>query len=201
MLHPSAMFANAKALKLVSEDTSGYGLWRRPKRGSLEKVLPERYVAVRFYQSRMMKDPDFAAAAIELLAERIPVVLLNPGMSPDPNHPDFDTGADVVRLDSHLTLETNLGVQSIAMAHAEAVVGTFGGLSFVPPHYGVPSICFWATDRGPANGRGAWRDLNKAAQLYNQPGWGGFSAAESDIDALATTIDRVLGGGSAQPET
>ena len=196
MLHPSAMFADANAKKLVSLDTSGYGLWRRPKRGPLDTVLPDRYVAVRFYKSRMMQDAEFAAAAIELLAERTPVVLLNPGMSPDPNHPDFDTGADVVRLDSHLTLENNLGVQSIAMAHAGAVIGTFGGLSFVPPHYGVPSISFWATNRGPVQGYGAWRDLNKAAQLYNQPGWGGFSAAEADLDALAASLDRVLGARS-----
>jgi hypothetical protein len=195
MLHPSALFADAGAKKLVSMDTSGFKRWRRPRRGSLRQVLPRRYVAVRFYRSGMMTDAEFAAAATEFLAERVPVVLLNPGVSPDPRHPDFDTGANVVRLDSHLTLETNLAVQSVAMAHAEAVVGTFGGLAFVPPHYGVPSVCFWsATHRGePGSPRGPFRDLGIADRIYNQPGWGGFFAAKAGMDALASFFDQILG--------
>lgn len=194
MLHPSTMFGNAAAKKLVSTDTSGFVRWPRPRRGPLRGILPKRYVAVRFYKSGMMDDAEFAAAATEFLAERANVVLLNPGVSPDPRHPDFESGAEVVRLDAHLTLKTNLAVQSIAMAHADAVVGTFGGLAFVPPHYGVPSVCFWsATHRGePGNGLGPWRDLERATRIYNQPGWGGFAAARGDMDALAAAVDRVL---------
>jgi hypothetical protein len=194
MLHPSALFADAGTRKQLTADTSGYALWQRPDRGVLEDVLPERYIAIRFYHSRLMRNAEFAAAATQYLAERMPVVLLNPGVKPDPKHPDFETGADVVRLGSHLTLENNLGVQSIAMAHADAVVGTFGGLSFVPPHYGVPSVCFWSTNKpiDPSSGRGAWRDRNTAAELYNRPGWGGFFSAEADMDALAGFCDRIL---------
>jgi hypothetical protein len=194
MLHPSAMYAHPNTMKRASGDASGAERWRRPKRGPLRDVLPERYVAVRFYSSRLMRDGEFAAAAIDYLSERTPVVLLNPGVTPDSKHPDFETGANVVRLDSHLTLETNLGVQSVAMAHADAVFGTFGGLSFVPPHYGVPSVCFWSTSKpvDPSSGRGAWRDRDTASRLYNQPGWGGFFSAEADMDELAAFCDRIL---------
>ena len=194
MLHPSALFADAGARKQLSIDISGCEPWTRPSRGELDGVLPDRYAAVRFYHSRLMRNAEFAAAATEFLAERMPVVLLNPGVKPDPKHPDFETGANVVRLGSHLTLANNLGVQSIAMAHADVVVGTFGGLSFVPPHYGVPSVCFWSTNKpiDPSSGRGAWRDRNHAARIYNQPGWGGFFSDEADMDTLAALCDRLL---------
>jgi hypothetical protein len=193
MLHPSAMFAHADVRNLLLADPSAYERWQRPERGALAEVLPERYAAVRFYQSRLMRNAEFAAAATEYLAERMPVVLLDPGVRPDPKHPDFEVGANVVRLDSHLTLETNLAVQSVAMAHADMVVGTFGGLAFVPPHYGVPSVCFWSTNKpiDPSSGRGAWRDRDIAARIYNQPGWGGFFSSEVDMDALAAVCDQI----------
>ena len=193
MLHPSAMFSDAGPKKLVRMDASGFQRWRRPRRGALRGVLPEHYAAVRFYRSGMMEDEAFAAEAMEFLAARMPVVMLDPGVSPDPRHPDYDTGADVVRLGAHVTLPTNLAVQSVAMAHADVVVGTFGGLSFVPPHYGVPSVCFWsATHRGePGNGLGPWRDLELASRIYNQPGWGGYTAAPAGMDALAAALDQL----------
>ncbi len=46
----------------------------------------------------------------------------------------------VHKIDHLMTPTTNLQVQSAVIAHARVFVGTYGGLSYLGPFYGVPSI-------------------------------------------------------------
>jgi hypothetical protein len=206
LLHPSDLYGDAIAKKLLrslaeSADPA-YARWRVPDRGPLDDVLPERYVTVRFYDSAMMRDPTrpdvsargLANEVVRALAERLPVVLLDPGIITDPQHPDFGTDVPVVRLAPHLMYRRNLELQSIAIAHSEAFVGTFGGLAFVAPHFGVPSLGFWiASHRGvPESKKGPWRDLWIAKLVYNRPGWGGFDAKPFDQAPVDGLLDSLL---------
>jgi hypothetical protein len=208
MLHPSTLYDNAGAKKHISAlaaSADGFGRWRRPARGPLSEVLPDRYVAVRFYGSTMTLDDErsqrtataFAQAATRALAERVPVVLLNPGIVTDPLHPDVVPQTQVIELSQHMSFANNLGVQSIAIANSSAFVGTFGGLAFVPPYYGVPSLSFWVTAQrgGPEKLKAEWRDLAIAKAAFNRPGWGGLTARRYDEapldELLAPIVERV----------
>jgi hypothetical protein len=76
----------------------------------------------------------------------VPVVLLNTGLRPD-EHEDLDVpGSGVYRVDRLMMLEQNLEIQTEIISHARAFVGTYGGLAYVGPFYGVPSISFYSTE-------------------------------------------------------
>lgn len=108
-------------------------------------TLPKNYVAVRFYFRPSFPDTRenraLVARLIRTLASRTPVVLLNPGLSMD-DHEDFDpgTGMGVHKIEHLMTPTQNLKVQSAVIANARAFVGTYGGLAYLGPFYGVPSI-------------------------------------------------------------
>jgi len=109
--------------------------------------LPERYVAVRFYASDSFPDTAanraFARAVIVELAKRMPVVLLNPGARVD-DHADFapQDVAHVTLLPATVAPEENLAAQTAIISRAQAFVGTYGGLAYVAPFHGVPSVAF-----------------------------------------------------------
>jgi hypothetical protein len=50
----------------------------------------------------------------------------------------------VISIASRMTPETNLAVQTAAIARARAFVGTYGGYSYLAPLHGVPSIAFYS---------------------------------------------------------
>jgi hypothetical protein len=111
--------------------------------------LPAHYVAVRFYFSECFpatpENRAFAQTVVASLAERTPVVLLNPGFSVD-EHEDW---APAVRDRIHtiaetLRPETNLAVQSAVIAGARAFVGTYGGYSYLAPMSRVPAVAFYS---------------------------------------------------------
>ena len=45
-----------------------------------------------------------------------------------------------------MTPERNLEVQTEIISRARAFVGTYGGLAYLGPYYGVPSIGFYANE-------------------------------------------------------
>jgi hypothetical protein len=118
---------------------------------SIRTTLPKDYVAVRFYFRPSFPDtPENRALVgrfIRTLARRTPVVLLNPGLSLD-DHEDFDpgTGMGVHKIDHLMTPTQNLEVQSAVIANARAFVGTYGGLAYLGPFYGVPSIGLFSNE-------------------------------------------------------
>jgi hypothetical protein len=111
--------------------------------------LPSQYVAARFYFSDCFPDTAenraFARAVVSTLAERIPVVLLNPGVRVD-DHSDLalPDGNRILTISAGLAPERNLTVQSAVISRARAYVGTYGGYSYLAPFYGVPALAFFS---------------------------------------------------------
>ncbi len=111
----------------------------------LDAVLPEDFVAVRFYFRPSFPDtPEnraFATRLVTQMAQRRPVVLIDTGLSLD-DHEEFIPSVDsnIVRISSFINGRNNLCLQSDVIRRARLFVGTYGGLSYVPPLYGVPAI-------------------------------------------------------------
>ena len=68
-------------------------------------------------------------------------------------------GSGVFVVDSHADPRTNLALQTRVVGGARGFVGTYGGLSYVGPVYGVPSIGFYshASELIPAHLDVGWR--------------------------------------------
>jgi hypothetical protein len=117
--------------------------------------LPERFVVCKWYFRPSLTDSPENVERIRRLtrslAARTPVVLLHENPPLD-DHPEVDlSGIPGVRsVLAGVDPERNLEVQSAVNARAEAFVGTYGGLGYVPMLYGVPSILF-ASDMAPLN--------------------------------------------------
>ena len=134
----SSIDACASFKALPSIDTSDVGA-----------KLPDDYVAVRFHFNDAFPDTDanrrLAASLVDTLAETADVVLLTPS-TPIDDRLDVDIAVRkrVHRIGHLMTPRTNLEVQSKVIARARAFVGTHGGLSYLPPLYGVPSVSFYS---------------------------------------------------------
>lgn len=126
--------------------------------------LPDAYVAVRFYFRPSFPDtPEnrrFAADVIRAINREWPVVLLNTGLNLD-DHEDLQVpgGHGIHRVDHLMTPERNLEVQTEIISRAKAFVGTYGGLAYLGPCYGVPSIGFYSeeTELVPVHLDMGWR--------------------------------------------
>ncbi|MEE2637935.1 MAG: glycosyltransferase family 2 protein, partial [Acidobacteriota bacterium] len=156
VLHPSVMYrllryywAEKGAISLLKKHT----VYRQMPPIDPERLptLPPEYVAVRFYFRPSFPDTATNRAIvgriIRTLARQTPVVLLNPGLSLD-DHEDFEpgTGLGIYKVDHVMTPTTNLEVQSAVIANARAFVGTYGGLAYLGPFYGVPSVALFSRE-------------------------------------------------------
>jgi len=153
-LHPGMMY---RAFAPYWNDEAGYARIDQftryrplePPAAERPQGLPHEYVAVRFYFSASFPATEenrlFARTVIASLAERIPVVLLNPGFSVD-DHDDVAPPAAgrVFTIADQLTPGRNLAVQSAVIGGARALVGTYGGYSYLAPLYGVPAVAFYS---------------------------------------------------------
>ncbi len=151
VLHPSAMFA---ALR---------GLWFRdePLADALPKLdlrpivapdppagLPERYVAVKLYESDCFPDEPRVRERSRALAERLAadgdVVLLTTGLRLD-EHDEWDL-PNVHRIDDLLRPGDNLAVQTAIVGGARGLVSTYGGFSYLGPLVGTPTLALHARE-------------------------------------------------------
>jgi hypothetical protein len=111
--------------------------------------LPSDYVAVRFYFSECFPDTAdnraFAQTVVASLAERIPVVLLNPGFSVD-DHRDWAPSAAgrIHTIADRTSPDRNLAMQTAIIGGARACVGTYGGYSYLAPMCRVPAVAFFS---------------------------------------------------------
>ena len=151
----------------------------QPELGPLEGRLPDDYIAVRFYESRAFPGtPENRALVISMLraiTEKTNVVLLNPGIQAD-DHSDFELPHPerVFRIDHLMTPSNNLNVQAAAISRARMFVGTYGGLSYLPPFLGVPSLCFYS---GPNSFKRYHLEL--ANDVFAGPQWAPFFAVDA----------------------
>lgn len=115
----------------------------------LAPVLPKDYIAVRFYFNESFPDTEenrrFVSALIQALTDTSDVVLLNPDLRID-DHWDLQPGANprVHTIDHLMTPRNNLEIQTKVISRARAFVGTYGGLSYLAPFYGVTSLAFYS---------------------------------------------------------
>jgi hypothetical protein len=174
---------------------SSYERFEKPERGVLEGVLPERYVAVRFYFNFSFPDDEqnraFVAATLRSLLAQTDVVLLNTGIAVD-DHVDFGgmEAGRIYRLDQLMTPQNNLYLQTVAIAHASGFVGTYGGLSYLPPFLGVPSACYYAHPE-----RFSVAHLERAQRIFQGDGWGDFVA----LNARGNALVDLLAAATSQP--
>ena len=122
----------------------------KPPRPSLPG-FPSEYVAVKFYSGTATPDAADTREALRTLvhdvAARTPVVVLDTGLSVD-DHRDFvfDDIPGVQSARQWMTARTNLGLQSAIVAHARYFLGTCGGLAWLAPFMGVPTVAVYADD-------------------------------------------------------
>lgn len=149
VLHPYLMYAlfwavwQGKAPASLVEKYSRYVALPRPLDQALE--LPDDFVAMRFYFRPSFPDTvdnrRLIAGLVERITSKRPVVLLNPRLEID-DHSDWlpAGGEGVLDLGVAMTPSNNLAVQSAAIAQSRAFIGTYGGLSYLAPLYGKPSL-------------------------------------------------------------
>lgn len=208
-LHPSLLFAIyyrllkvdryafARSVRRTERGASGllaeYSPMDRVPLGPLEAELPDEYVAVRFYSRPSFPDCNetraFARSVVVSLARHTNVVLLNNGMELD-DHADhlegFALPERVHSIDHLMTPETNLDVQTAAIGRSRAFVGTYGGLSYLAPYLGVPSVGFSTLPEYTFHGH-----LNLAERVFDGPRWGRLRALEpADVELLGALAGR-----------
>ena len=121
-----------------------------PQAESAVPGLPDDYVAARFYFSDAFPDTPAnracAKAIIETAAQRVPVVVVGSGLRVD-DHADLapTRASGVTVMTPCDSPERNLAVQSAVIGRARGFVGTYGGLSYLAPFYGVPTVAFYST--------------------------------------------------------
>jgi hypothetical protein len=111
--------------------------------------LPRDYTAVRFYFNESFPDNEenklFVTRLIQTLTEGGDVVLLNPDLHID-DHWEMTIGKNprIHSVDHLMTPRNNLEIQTKVISRARAFVGTYGGLSYLAPMYGVTSLAFYS---------------------------------------------------------
>ena len=159
LLHPSVMYRlfnvywrQLAPIALVERFTS-YGRLPRVDLGDLAAYLPAEYVAVKFYANGALPDTPgnraFVSRVLAELTQTTDVVLLNTASRFD-EHADFapEVRARVHTIDHLMTPETNLDVQTRVIAGARALVGTYGGFSYLGPLVGTSTVAFYSHPTG-----------------------------------------------------
>lgn len=113
--------------------------------------LPAEYVAAKFYTGtalpRTPENLDALRSVVRTVARRIPVVVLETGVTVDEHRDyEFDGIPGVISARDWMTPRTNLGVQSAIVARAQYFLGTCGGLAWLAPFQGVPAVAVYADD-------------------------------------------------------
>ena len=157
--------------------------------GEWASRLPDDYVAVRFYFNDAFPETDgnrrFVEELVNALAESTDVVVLNPPLQLD-DHRDVPIArrGRVHSVAQWMTPRTNLDVQSQVIARARAFLGTHGGLSYLPPFYGVKSLSFYSDPAAFSQ-----QHLELARRVFTRLQPGSYVALHvDDLDTLRMTL-------------
>ena len=195
LLHPMHMyrlfqdFWQRRASVSVIENFARFVPLPPPDASGVAARLPDDYVAIRFYFNDAFPDTGsnrrFVEGLVAALAENTDVVVLNPPSQIDDHHDMPITRSGRVHSVAHLmTPRTNLDVQSQVIARARAFLGTYGGLSYLPPYYGVKSLSFYS-DAGAFSSQ----HLDLARREFTRLQPGSFVALHvDDLVTLRTTL-------------
>ena len=156
VLHPSLMYSFYRQYWRgeISLDAflqhADFRPWQADEKHKIVARLPSQYVAVRFYFRPSFPDTpqnrQFIKSIISAVSRSLPVVVLSPNFQVD-DHQDFlvELGEDrIITIEQHMSPENNLEVQSAVIANSELFIGTYGGLSYLAPLYGVPALACYS---------------------------------------------------------
>jgi len=113
--------------------------------------IPDDFIAVKFYNGPALSVSDAARDAVRALVEHAstiaPVVCLDTNLGID-EHRDFDLRglSNVTSAGSLMQPRTNLGIQLSLIAGSRFFVGTCGGLAWLAPFLGIPTVAVYDTD-------------------------------------------------------
>ena len=113
--------------------------------------MPDDFIAVKLYAGPALTTAEPTRAAARALVEQAarvaPVVLLETELGID-EHRDFDLRglANVTSAGALMQPRSNLGVQLSLIARSRFFLGTCGGLAWVAPFLGVPTVAVYDTD-------------------------------------------------------
>ena len=122
-----------------------------PLRPALAR-LPNDYIAAKLYTGTALPAAadhrDALRALVRQATAIAPVVSLDTGLPID-EHEDylFADIPHVISAREWMDPRTNLGVQTAIAARARMFLGTCGGLAWLMPFYGVPTVAVYADDR------------------------------------------------------
>jgi hypothetical protein len=203
-LHPSRMY------RLFTPVWEGWRPLSRIRQWTLNRPLPrlevpqplahlEDYVAVKFYFSDCFPDTprnrSFVREILAALASNHDVVLLSTGLDLDDHR---DTGAlssaRIHSLEPWMTARDNLELQTRAISGARALVGTYGGFSYLGPFLGVSSFSFFSEE----NFEASHLDLMRGSLSDLRPRWPGvefLAQRVEDFEASARLGALLAGAG------
>jgi hypothetical protein len=198
ILHPAVIYEAIRRLR--TEETASriqlmslYRPMESPPPGPLDGALPDEYVAIRFYFNKSFPETeenlDFIRSMIRSLTDKTNVVLLNPGLRFD-DHWDFEAipSERVFRVDHLMVPANNLAIQTAVISRARAFVGTYGGLSYLAPFFGLPSLSFYSDPE-----EFVWAHLELAQRAFRGPGLGQFVTLDTkQVDLIQLASDTSL---------
>ena len=150
--------------------------------------LPDSFVAAKLYAGPALSTAPASRAAVREVVARVaagsPVVLLETELGID-EHRDFDLRGlpNVTSAAALMTPRTNLGVQLALITGAHGFLGTCGGLAWLAPFLGVPTVAVCDSDEAIA------LHLLVARQAGRAAGAAGFSLLDLRAATRAGVID------------
>ncbi|HEY5616581.1 MAG TPA: hypothetical protein VIK60_01475 [Vicinamibacterales bacterium] len=198
ILHPSLMynlfnvFWRQQAPITLVEAFSVFRSLPRLPLGDLAEHLPREYVAVKFYANSALPDTAanraLIAQVLSDLTATTDVVLLNTGQRYD-DHSDFASPSRerLHAIDHLMTPETNLDVQTRVISNAKALVGTYGGFSYLAPFCGTNTVAFYSN---PTAFR--FDHLEVSKRVFSSLKTGSFVPLEvKDLSVVRLALGRV----------
>ncbi|MEQ1757984.1 MAG: hypothetical protein ABL986_06660 [Vicinamibacterales bacterium] len=187
VLHPALMYAlympfwkQVTSVRWADQYSSPAQITAPP----ISLGLPKDYVAVRFYFSDCFPETEenrsFVQSVVRRLARDHEIVLLGSGVQVD-DHVDFvakDADARVHTIEEHSSPQTNLSVQTAAIAGASAFIGTYGGFSYLAPLCGVNTVAFYSENNYYSH------HLDYAQRMFATVGGGSLTAIDSSVRKL-----------------
>jgi len=158
--------------------------------------LPERYLAVKFYgNTALPPTPENRAFVTSFLADMSAsheLVLLNTAQQFD-DHQDYppDARGRIHTIDTFMTPETNLAVQTEVIRRSQGFVGTYGGFSYLAPLCGVDTLAVYSHASGFR-----FDHLEVAKRVFSSLRCGSFT----EVDLRARDLLRAGFGGPARSE-
>ena len=165
--------------------------------------LPREYTAVRFYFNESFPDTEdnkiFVTRLLNTLTDAGDIVVLNPDLQIDDHwDPKLARNPRIHSIDHLMTPQNNLELQTKVISRSKAFVGTYGGLSYLAPFYGVPSIAFYSHRE-----KFSPQHLELSRRVFGKFRRGSYVVLDtSDLDVLGRAFgDRAALASLAQADT